>query len=114
MEKYKNCPVCHTINPPNAQNCSECGYRFGDEPALTDDELKRMERKKKRASALMSCVIFVILASLIAATMIKGPAFGGLVILIWLGVLIVAVAAVYVVSKIVKHNDIQKQKRDRR
>ena len=114
MEKYKNCPVCHTINPPYAETCTECGYKFGDEPTLTDAELKRMERKKKLASALMSCFIFAVLASLILATMIKGPAFGGLVILIWLGVLILAVLVMYVVSKIVKHGDIEKQKQNRR
>lgn len=110
MAENKFCPVCHTINAPTAVSCSECGYRFDSGAKLTESDLQRAARRRKLRSAAASAVIFAILLSLVIATMARGMRFGGVVILIWLAVLVLAIIVIYAVSKITKFRD---RRRDR-
>lgn len=71
MAEYKNCPVCHTINPPAALTC-ECGYKFRSGDALTDRDIARAERKKKLRAALLTAPLVLIIIVLCVITPLYG------------------------------------------
>ncbi len=109
MAENKICPVCHTINAPGAEVC-ECGYQFRGGVALTDEALRQREKKKKLRSTLASFAVGAVVLALVLLTAIFGPKLGGLIILIWLGALVVSVAAVFIASKLTNISDAKKRR----
>ena len=103
MAEYKNCPVCHTINPPKATACTECGYKFREGEFLSDRDIARTERKKKRGRAVMTAVFAAVIIALCLIALIFGEFLR--TILIVVGVAAVLFAIVVILYRIKSAHD---------